>query len=168
LYTSLPISKGEQALNIQIGCANALANDAGGSFHIAQILCHEICLNDGVTESSDQKIAIVASIESVKGRVLTELSRTFLERAVEFARGRRFRREGRAPYMHLLHRLATSEDWTCSIESPRLISMLSKSGQYPRLTNAAPVLTAPQRSSPSLAWPIRAKSRRALPERYLH
>jgi hypothetical protein len=110
------ISKGEQALNIQIGCANALADDAGGSFHIAQILCHEICLNDGVTESSDQKRAIVASIESVKGRVLTELSRTFLERAVEFARGRRFRREGRAPYMHLLHRLATSDDWTCSID----------------------------------------------------
>jgi hypothetical protein len=125
------ISKGEQALNIQIGCANALADDAGGSFHIAQILCHEICLNDGVTESSDQKRAIVASIESVKGRVLTELSRTFLERAVEFARGRRFRREGRAPYMHLLHRLATSEDWTCSIdqalaESPEIRGSLGQ------------------------------------------
>jgi len=54
------------------------------------------------------------------------------------------------------------------LPSPRLISMLSKSGAYPRLANATPVLTAPQRSSPSLAWPIRAKSRRALPERYLH
>jgi hypothetical protein len=125
------ISKGEEALNIQIACANALAEDAGGSFHIAQILCHEICLNDGVTECSDQKKAIVASVESVKGRVLTELSRTFLERAVEFARGRRFRREGRAPYMHLLLRLAKSDDWTCSIdqvlaESPKIRGSLGQ------------------------------------------
>jgi hypothetical protein len=110
------ITKGERALNIQIACADQLAQDAGGSFHIAQILCHELCLNDGVTEGSDQKTAILTSLASVKERVLTELSRTFLDRAVEFARGRRFRREGRAPYLHLLYWLAKSEDWTCSVD----------------------------------------------------
>jgi Holliday junction resolvasome RuvABC ATP-dependent DNA helicase subunit len=95
------IAKGEEALNIQIACATSLADDAGGSFHVAQILCHEICLKDGVMEASDQKRLLFSSLESVKERVLNELSRTFLDRAVDFARGRRFRREGRAPYLHL-------------------------------------------------------------------
>jgi hypothetical protein len=75
-----------------------------------------IGLIDGVTEGSDQKRVVLASIETVKDRVLTELSRTFLNRAIDFARGRRFRREGRAPYLHLLVWLAQSEEWTCSID----------------------------------------------------
>jgi hypothetical protein len=57
------ISKGENALNVQIDCADVLAIDAGGSFHIAQILCHEICLNDGVTEGADQKKSILTSVK---------------------------------------------------------------------------------------------------------
>jgi hypothetical protein len=48
--------------------------------------------------------------------VLDELSRTFQARAIDFARGRRFRREGRAPYLHLLTYLTRSEEGTCSID----------------------------------------------------
>lgn len=39
------IKKGEEALNITITSADSVARDAAGSFHIAQILCHELCLD---------------------------------------------------------------------------------------------------------------------------
>jgi hypothetical protein len=110
------IQRGEEALNITIQCADAIAVDASGSFHMAQILCNELCLNSDISERSDTLLKLETSIESVKGRVLSELSRTFQARAVDFARGRRFRREGRAPYLHLLTHLTRSEEGTCSID----------------------------------------------------
>jgi hypothetical protein len=104
------------ALNIKIDSADALATDASGSFHIAQILCHELCLLSGVTERCDNTTRIETSVEAIKERVLAELARTFRDRCIEFARGRRFRREERAPYLHLLLYLIKSEEWTCSID----------------------------------------------------
>lgn len=111
------IAKGEQALNISIACADAVANDAGGSFHIAQILCHELCLIDRVIQREDQHRTAAASLEAVKDRVITELARTFSKSAVKFARGPRFRRVGRAPYLHLLRWLAVSEQGTLTLDA---------------------------------------------------
>lgn len=111
------ISKGERALNISISCADAVAEDAGGSFHIAQILCHELCLIDHITESSDSIRIAPASLEAVKDRVISELARTFSKPAVKFARGPRFRRVGRAPYLHLLRWLADSDQGTLTIDA---------------------------------------------------
>jgi hypothetical protein len=110
------IKKGEEALNVKIEFADHLARDASGSFHMAQILCHELCLRSDISERSDVPIRLETSVESIKARVLDELSRTFKSRAIEFARGRRFRREGRAPYLHLLDFLRESNEWTCSID----------------------------------------------------
>lgn len=111
------IGKGERALNISISCADAVAEDAGGSFHIAQILCHELCLIDRVTERADEHRIAAASLEAVKDRVISELARTFSKSAVKFGRGPRFRRVGRAPYLHLLRWLADSEQGTLTIDS---------------------------------------------------
>jgi hypothetical protein len=110
------IKKGEEALNITIQFSDHLAIDASGSFHMAQILCHELCLHSDISERSDAPIRLETSVEAIKARVLHELARTFKARAIEFARGRRFRREGRAPYLHLLDFLRASNEWTCSIE----------------------------------------------------
>ncbi len=74
-----------------------------------------LCLVSEVTERVDSPIVISTSLEEVKGRVLSEFARTFLDRAINFARGSRFRRFGRAPYLNLLHWLARSEEWSCSI-----------------------------------------------------
>jgi hypothetical protein len=109
------IKKGEEALNITIECADALARDASGSFHMAQILCNELCLHSDVSERTEAPTRLEISFEAVKARVLTELSRTFRAPAIEFARGRRFYREGRAPYLHLLANLSRSDEWTISI-----------------------------------------------------
>jgi hypothetical protein len=110
------LHKGEQALNIQLSSADSIAEDAGGSFHIAQILGYETCLAANVLECCDYPTEIRVGLESVKDRVLGELSRAFLPRAIKFARGRRFRREGRAPYLHLLYALARSNEWTLNID----------------------------------------------------
>lgn len=111
------ISKGERALNISIGCADAVAEDAKGSFHMAQILCHELCLIDRVTERTEEFRTTTASLEAVKDRVISELARTFSKPAVKFGRGPRFRRVGRAPYLHLLRWLADSDQGTLTIDS---------------------------------------------------
>ncbi|MBR0778750.1 TIR domain-containing protein [Bradyrhizobium diazoefficiens] len=110
------IKKDEEALQITISCAEELAEDAAGSFHIAQILCHELCLNAGITERPDKTTRIEIGLAVIKERVLAELARTFRDRCIEFARGRRFRREGRAPYLHLLLYLIKSDEWTVSID----------------------------------------------------
>src|SRR5262249_8659633 len=39
-----------------------------------------------------------------------------LERTKRFARGTRFRREGRAPYLRLLHLLALSQEWSLNVD----------------------------------------------------
>jgi hypothetical protein len=100
------IRLGETALNISISCADALAKDAEGSFHIAQILAHELCLTAEITERQEVHKNAKVSIEAVKDLVISELGRTFKDRTLHFARGKRFRRAGRAPYLHLLRWLA--------------------------------------------------------------
>ena len=115
------ISLGESALNISISCADALAEDAGGSFHIAQILAHELCLAAGVTEHREVRTDAAVSIEAVKDLIIGELGRTFRDLTLHFARGKRFRRAGRAPYLHLLRWLAESDQWTMSIDHAILL-----------------------------------------------
>src|SRR5690606_39143076 len=56
------------------------------------------------------------SFEATRGKVHERLARTFMERTKRFARGTRFRREGRAPYLNLLHLLAMSEEWSLPID----------------------------------------------------
>lgn len=111
------IAKGEEALNIKIRAADARAKDARGSFHIAQILCHDVCLMSNVTESQEALTPVDVSLEAVKDRVLDELGRNFTQLAIKFARGPRFRRVGRAPYLHLLRWLAESKAGALSIEA---------------------------------------------------
>ncbi len=110
------VEKGEHALNIQINTKNDLVNDCHGSFHIAQMLCRELCLSAGILEKSEQPIALDVSLELVRERVLDELGRAFGEHARKLATGPRLRREGRAPYLHMLRWLAESEDWSLQLD----------------------------------------------------
>ena len=47
--------------------------------------------------------------------VMVDLSRQFRDVAVDFARGSKLRREGRAPYLHILRRLADSNEWSLDL-----------------------------------------------------
>jgi len=80
-------------------------------------MCRETCLSAGVLERCDLTNDLTVSLEVVREHVLDELGRTFFEPARKFATGPRLRREGRAPYLHLLKWLAESEDWSIQLEA---------------------------------------------------
>lgn len=110
------ISKGEDALNISFNTKKDIIELSKGSFHIAQYLCSEICTLAGILESAPQKRSVEISIEIIKQKVLDEFGRTFYSKAKSFATGTRLRREGRAPYLHLLYWLSQSDDWTIQMD----------------------------------------------------
>lgn len=47
------IEKGEVALNIKINTNRQIVADSHGSFHIAQMLCREVCISAGVLDRKD-------------------------------------------------------------------------------------------------------------------
>lgn len=109
------INKGEKALNININIKEDVIKEASGSFHIAQMLCKEICIQQQILQKQADRRETTISIEVVKQKVLEELGRVFSHRAKAFAMGPKIRREGRAPYLHLLYWLAHSDDWSIQL-----------------------------------------------------
>ncbi len=110
------INKGETALNIEIGIERDIAKESCGSFHIAQMLCHEICLVNSILEEQATKISLKTTVEVLKDRVLHNLYSTFFEKTKKFATGPRLRKEGRAPYLFLLHSLSKQNEWSLDID----------------------------------------------------
>lgn len=119
------IQKGSEALNIVMPILEDVVKNAQGSFHITQLLCREACLLNSVTERSESKKTLEVSFEQVNETIWTELSRLFHQKAGKFATGPRLRREGRAPYLHILKWLADSEDWSLHIDE----AMVKNPGQ---------------------------------------
>jgi len=109
------IALGERALNVAIADKGKIAERAQGSFHIAQLLSHSMCVRAKVTETKEILTPITSSLEAVVEEVLASLSRQFLDAALTFARGSKLRREGRAPYLHILKWLSESEDWSLDL-----------------------------------------------------
>lgn len=109
------ITRGEEALNVKIVNSEKVAERAQGSFQIAQLLCHKLCVLSHVTETQDQTITLSLPLDVVVEDVMVDLSRQFKEAAVTFARGSKLRREGRAPYLHILRWLAESDEWSLDL-----------------------------------------------------
>lgn len=110
------IELGETALNIQINIKDEIVNDSYGSFHIAQKICYETCIYCELIEKDSKLIKTEASYEIIKKHVLDEMNRVFFEKAKSFASGKRVRREGRTPYLHILKWLSESQDWSLKID----------------------------------------------------
>jgi hypothetical protein len=106
------IKKGERALNISINIREEIVKAAQGSFYLAQMLAYHTCIRSGLLKTAEAEIETSESYESVKGQVMASLARSFHDTALAFARGTKLRREGRAPYLHLLYWLSQSESWT--------------------------------------------------------
>ena len=109
------IEKGEAALNISINIKADIIRESQGSFHLAQMLCHNTCVDAGILEELEQFVVLRSSIEVIREKVLTDLDKSFYGKAKLFATGPRLRREGRAPYFHLLHWLASGKEWSLNI-----------------------------------------------------
>lgn len=110
------VQKGEQALNISLNTRDEIVKDARGSFHIAQMLCRETCLVAELTERSDEFRELPISLDLVREKVLEEMGRAFGDVARQFSAGPRLRKEGRAPYLHMLNWLASSEEWSLQLD----------------------------------------------------
>lgn len=110
------LKKGEQALNVTINVAADIARDAQGSFYLAQMLAYHACIRARVLQTESHARTTEESYESVKGHVMTMLARSFHDTAIAFARGTKLRREGRAPYLHLLYWLSQSKSWSLNAE----------------------------------------------------
>lgn len=110
------IEKGERALNVKIDAAEEIVAQSQGSFNIAQALCHDACLTAEVTEGAAAERRVDASFELIRERVLDRLSATFQRRAEVFSKGKKLRREGRAPYLQILRWLSQSEEWTIDLQ----------------------------------------------------
>jgi hypothetical protein len=110
------LALGERALNVHLNVKDDIVRDAQGSFYIAQMLAHHACLRANVLKTSPATITTVESYESVKTIVMTTLARSFHDTAIAFARGTKLRREGRAPYLHLLYWLSQSKSWSINAD----------------------------------------------------
>jgi hypothetical protein len=106
---------GERALNVTINIAEEIVAAAQGSFYIAQMLAYHTCLQSDLLYSSHNRITTAVSYETIKSLVMGTLKRSFHDTAVAFARGTKLRREGRAPYLHLLYWASQSKSWSISI-----------------------------------------------------
>lgn len=106
------IGLGEQVLNCRITVADEIADEAEGSFAMAQVLCHEACLqakfHETSKESSPQEINV--SLPCVRESVIADLHPRFFPISREFATGNKLRREGRAPYLNLLRWLSQTPE----------------------------------------------------------
>jgi len=109
------IKKGEEALNISIPVRTETTERAQGSFQLVQLLCHKLCVLGGVIETQEVRKEITTSINVALEDVIFDLSRQFKDAALTFARGSRLRKEGRAPYLHILRWLAEGEEWSLDL-----------------------------------------------------
>jgi hypothetical protein len=109
------LTKGQEALNIRVNVKDEIVREAKGSFYLAQMLAREVCMEAGVLERSESLQELQVSFPGVRSRVWERLKLSFKDRCEDFCTGTRLRKEGRAPYLHILNWLATSSEWTLSL-----------------------------------------------------
>jgi hypothetical protein len=114
---AMVIDQGEEALNVKLGNRDQIIEGADGSFYIAQMLAQRTCIDAGVTEAQEGEPRTTGiSYEVVLTRVMDRLATSFQKVAESFARGTKLRREGRAPYLHMLRWLAEGNEWSINLE----------------------------------------------------
>jgi len=79
------------------------------------MLAREVCQRAGVLERPDSQTRVEVSFQSVSADVWERLAQVFRARCEKFCRGTKIRKEGRAPYLHILRWLAEGKEWTLSL-----------------------------------------------------
>jgi hypothetical protein len=125
------VTKGEKALAVQLNVANEIVEAAQGSFYIAQLLSHEVCLKSEVLERLDSPRETEVSFEAIRAAVFDRLWNRFSEPCKTFCRGTKMKPEGRAPYLNILHLLGEGSEWSLSLrdvmrQHPKLRGSISQ------------------------------------------
>lgn len=109
------IDKGCKALRINLPVRDEIVDDVRGSFYLTQLLCREICTTFGVLEENDALVTLPVSYEAVRSKVWERLSLAFRERCENLCRGTKIKKEGRAPYLHILYWMAKGNSWSLDL-----------------------------------------------------
>lgn len=112
------IRLGEQWLNIRIPDHPRLLAEARGSYLLAQLVCRATCEAAGLTaENTGAKpLDLDVDLDAVVDTVLEDLERQFGDVCRRFARGKKPKRAGRAPYLQCLRWLAEGNEWSIQLE----------------------------------------------------
>ncbi|MDX6257149.1 MAG: hypothetical protein QOJ11_3483 [Frankiales bacterium] len=78
------VREGANALNIILP-EKEIAGAATGSFHLAQLLCHEACVASGFDREQPVQASLSLPFNVVLERVVDDLSMNFMETAMKFA-----------------------------------------------------------------------------------
>ena len=109
------IIAGEKKLNIEIEAKARIVEGAQGSFYLAQLLCHALCTEEGVTEAPPNCTKLRLPYNTVRRNVMERQERRFGKAVMNFVRGPHFRPSGRANYLHILSWLKDAETWAISL-----------------------------------------------------
>jgi hypothetical protein len=112
------IGLGEQWLNVRIPDHNLILKEARGSFLLAQLICRAACDAAGLTveRAAGELLPLDIDLPAVIGEVLNDLGRQFEDVCRKFARGKKPKRAGRAPYLQCLRWLAEGNEWSIQLE----------------------------------------------------
>ena len=106
------IDEGENALNILFEDRDIILSEASGNFWLAQYVCNKICAIKEIyeTQDADKTDVLTFDLLTIRKRILAELSTRFMDTAVAFAKGKKWRPGGNKPYLELLLALARIPD----------------------------------------------------------
>jgi hypothetical protein len=112
------IRLGEEWLNVRIPDHARLLAEARGSYLLAQLLSRATCEKAGLMaeNGAPEPLELQVAVEDVVGTVLDDLDRQFGEVCRRFARGKKPKRAGRAPYLQCLRWLAEGNEWSIQLE----------------------------------------------------
>ena len=112
------VNLGEKALNIKIEAIDDIVKAANGSFNLVQFLCQDACIVAEATSTIDGKTrSLDVSFELINGRIMDRFDADFGRFVLSFIKGGKLRREGRAPYLHLLKWLSEANEWAIDVDS---------------------------------------------------
>jgi len=109
------VKKGEDVLNIKLSCRSGVVSNANGSFYVAQALCSLACITAEVFTRCDMVRTVDVDISDVVKAAMRQFDNKFHDVVQRFVRGPRFRRNGRAPYFHLLRWLGESKSLSIDV-----------------------------------------------------
>jgi len=109
------LKKGSDILNINLGIYDEIINECNGSFYLAQMLAYEACIKSNIIDTCPEHINLNISSEAVKSTVWRRLDDRFRRKVIKFCEGIRKKKEGRAPYLHILKWLSEEESWVLNV-----------------------------------------------------
>lgn len=99
------VERGSEKLRIEIVDIDLIFAEVRGDYWLTQQFCKAICLDAGILETSDDKIAIKFDVAHIRQDVVDQLKAAHYPAVKEFCRGRRFRPSNQ-PYFKVLRAIA--------------------------------------------------------------